>query len=120
MQKRLIKFIEEENLIEKNDKILVAFSGGPDSVALARVLLEIKDKYSLTIGLCHINHCLRGEESDGDEDFCKEFSEDNHLELYALRSDILRYSKENGIGLEEAGREVRYGFFQKVAQEKRL
>ena len=117
MQKRLIEFIEEEKLIEKNDKILVAFSGGPDSVGLVRLLLEIRERYSLTLGLAHINHCLRGDESDGDEAFCKEFGELTGLEFFSLRTDVEKYSKEKGIGLEEAGREVRYEFFQKVAEE---
>lgn len=117
MLKKFGDFIKEEKLIEKNDKILIALSGGPDSVVLSKLLLEIKEKFSLTIGLCHINHCLRGEESDGDEKFCEEFGEKHELNFYSLKADIVKYSKENKVGLEEAGREIRYEFFYKIAEK---
>lgn len=115
MYKKFIEFIETEELIQKNDKILIAFSGGPDSVALARLLMEIKKEYTLELGLCHINHNLRGKESDEDEEFCKEFSRKFNLEFFSLKADIVAYGKNNKLGLEEAGREIRYEFLQKTA-----
>lgn len=111
------KLIKEENLIEKGDNILVALSGGPDSVALARLLLKIKEEYTLTLGFCHINHMLRGENSDGDEKFCKEFSENYQIPFYSLKAEVEAYGKSNKIGLEEAGREIRYDFFEKISKE---
>lgn len=111
------KLIKKEKLIEKDDSILLAFSGGPDSVALARLLLEIKNEYSLKMGFCHINHLLRGENSDGDEKFCKRFSEINGIPFYFMRAKVEDYAKSNKMGLEEAGRELRYEFLNKIAKE---
>lgn len=111
------KLIEEEKLVEENDKILVALSGGPDSVALLRLLLEIKDKYKIELGLCHINHMLRGENSDGDEEFCKRLSQYYKIPFYSLRANIEAYGKEKKIGLEEAGREIRYEFFNRISTQ---
>ena len=113
------KLIEEEKLVEENDKILVALSGGPDSVALLRLLLEIKDKYKIELGLCHINHMLRGENSDGDEEFCKRLSQYYKIPFYSLRANIEAYGKEKKIGLEEAGREIRYEFFNRISTQNR-
>lgn len=117
MYKKFIEFIETEELIQKNDKILVAFSGGPDSVALGRLLMGIKDFYGLDLGFCHINHNLRGEESDGDEEFCRDFSQKHKFDFFALRADVLGYAKDKKIGLEEAGREIRYEFLQETAKK---
>ena len=111
------KLIEEEKLVEENDKILVALSGGPDSVALLRLLLEIKNKYKIELGLCHINHMLRGENSDGDEEFCKRLSQYYKIPFYSLRANIEAYGKEKKIGLEEAGREIRYEFFNRISTQ---
>ncbi len=115
MYKKFIEFIETEKLIQKNDKILIAFSGGPDSVALGRMLMEIEKEYNLKLGLCHINHNLRGKESDEDEEFCREFSKKYNLDFFSLKADVLSYAKEKKVGLEEAGREIRYEFLKKIA-----
>lgn len=117
MYKKFIEYIEKEELIEKDDKILIAFSGGPDSVALGSMLIGIKKDYNMKLAICHINHNLRGKESEGDEKFCKEFSEKHNLDFFSLSADVTSYSKEKKIGLEEAGREIRYEFLQKVAKE---
>lgn len=117
MYKNVIKFISEHKLIEKKDKVLIGFSGGPDSVALANILISISQTFDIEIALCHINHSLRGKESDEDEKFCMKFSKEKNITFYSLKADVLAYSKENSIGLEEAGREIRYDYFQKIAKE---
>lgn len=115
--KSFFKLIKEESLIEKNDKILVGFSGGPDSVALGRLLLKIKDEYNLSLGLCHINHLLRGENSDGDEQFVKKFAEEFKIPFHILRKNIEEYGNFNNQGLEEAGRNVRYEYFAEISKK---
>lgn len=115
--KSFFKLIKEESLIEKNDKILIGFSGGPDSVALGRLLLKLRDEYNLSLGLCHINHLLRGENSDGDEQFVKEFAEEFKIPFYVLRKNVEEYGKINNQGLEEAGRNVRYKYFAEIAEK---
>ncbi len=117
MLERVEKFIIENNLISKGDKIIVALSGGPDSVALLHILEKIREKYNLKLGACHINHLLRGEDAMRDEDFAKNLCKALNIDFYSHREDIKAYSKKYGIGEEESGRRVRYGFFEKVLKE---
>ena len=69
MLNKVINYIKENELIKQEDKILVALSGGPDSVCLLHILYELKDKFNLDLGAIHINHMLRGNESDADEKY---------------------------------------------------
>lgn len=117
MLERVEKFIIENNLISKGDKIIVALSGGPDSVALLHILEKLRAKYDLKLGACHINHLLRGEDAMKDEEFSKTLCNKLHINFYSHREDIKAYSKKHNIGEEESGRRVRYGFFQKVLEE---
>lgn len=98
-----------------NDRILAALSGGPDSVALVRVLLALKDKLGFSLGAAHLNHNLRGEESLRDERFVREFARTSGLDLIVETRDIHSFSKEKKLSLEEAGRNARYEFFNRIA-----
>ncbi len=101
------------NLIQKGDKILVAFSGGVDSVVLSYLLYRLKDVFGIEIGLSHFNHHLR-EDSDEDEAFCVEFAKSLNIPIYVGSADIkaLKGNKE------EMARKKRYEFLQKTAKEK--
>lgn len=112
-----MKYIEENNLVSENDKIIIAISGGPDSVALFHILNGIKEIYNLTFVFAHINHMLRAEKSDNDEQFVIQMGEKYGVETKIKRVDLAQYSKKNKVGLEEAGREVRYSFFREVMSE---
>ena len=68
---KIIRFVEEYQLIKQGDKILVALSGGPDSIFLLHFLLKYKRKYGIEIGAMHVNHMIRGEQADNDEEFCR-------------------------------------------------
>lgn len=116
MENKLLKAIEEYSLIEKGDRIVVALSGGADSAALLYSLLALKEKLSLTVYACHINHLLRGEESFRDESFVKKLCKKNSVELFLLRCDINKLASEKQIGSEECGRQVRYDFLQENAK----
>lgn len=117
MLEEIRKYVEENKLIENFDRILVALSGGPDSVALLYILLELKKYYNITIGAAHINHSLRGEASDGDEKFVKELCENLGVEVYTKKVDIKAYAAKGSIGEEEAGRKIRYSFFEEKAKD---
>lgn len=67
----VINTIDEYGMIKKDDCITAALSGGADSVCLLLILKELSDKYSFTLDALHINHCIRGKESDRDEEFCR-------------------------------------------------
>lgn len=110
-------FIKENNLIKKNDNILVALSGGPDSICLLHVLHSLKEELSLTIGAAHINHMLRGVESTCDEDYVEKFCEKLSIPCYVARIDIDYIAKKSGISHEMAGRDERYKFFESISNK---
>lgn len=108
---------KEKELIEYGDKIIVAMSGGPDSVFLYNLLKKIKDKMNLKVYFAHINHGLRGKDSDGDEKFVIKLGESEKVPAYTKKVNIKEYAKLHGLSEEEAGREVRYGFFRELKDQ---
>ena len=114
---KVIKKIKEKNLIEKNDRIVAGCSGGPDSIFLLEVLLKIKEEYNLEIFPVHINHLFRGEEAERDENFVRELGKKYNLSVFVKRKSMEEMAKEEKITLEEAGREIRYSFFDEVMEK---
>lgn len=102
-------------MLGKQEAVLAGVSGGPDSVALVRVLLCLKEKYDLTLGIAHLNHGLRGEESHDDEGFVKKLAQGFGLAFFREKKDVRSLAKEQGLSVEEAGRNARYEFFRKIA-----
>ncbi len=105
------------DMIKKNDKVLVALSGGADSVALLHVLNSIKEKYNLTLYACHVNHNLRGKESLRDENFVKALCDELNIELFVKSVDVLSLSKESKTSVELCGRNVRYAYFSDLSSK---
>ncbi len=97
-------------------RLVVGFSGGADSTALAHWLMGQVPKERIV--LAHVNHLLRGEEAQRDQHFAEDFAKRHGLPLEVLREDVARLAQERGQGLEECGRAVRYGFFSRLAPEK--
>lgn len=114
MREKVLKTILEHRLIEEEDNIVVGVSGGPDSMALLYVLLDIKKDIRFNIYIAHVNHGVRGEDALKDEIFVKQISEKLNLPYYSKRVNMNLYAKEKGISSEEAGRELRYGFFREI------
>lgn len=108
IEQKVIGFIKHRQLINEGDKLLVAFSGGPDSVFLLYFLNKYKKKYKIEITTVHFNHNLRGKESDSDELFCEEFCEKLNIPFYSAQLDVKGYAKQNKISIEEAARKLRY------------
>ncbi|MEA2006972.1 MAG: tRNA lysidine(34) synthetase TilS [Patescibacteria group bacterium] len=113
--KRAQNFVFHEKLFERGDEILIGVSGGPDSVALLRVLDALKGKMDLKLSLLHVNHALRGEESDKDEQFVRELAKQLEITLKVVKCK----DKKDGES-EEALREFRYEQFEKERKDKRL
>ena len=113
LMKKVKEFIEKEDLFSKQDKILVALSGGADSVALTRILI--------TLGYhCEVAHCnfeLRGEESDRDEDFVRNFCRSLNIKCHSIHFETRRYAAQQSISIEMAARELRYNWFSKICEE---
>ncbi len=116
-EQKVIRFIKENELLSFGEKVLVALSGGPDSVFLLHFLNKFKKKFKIEIGAVHINHKLRGKDSERDELFCKSICDELSIPIYILRKDVKIYSKKNKISLESAGRKIRYEFFDKIAKD---
>ncbi|MGL5244994.1 MAG: tRNA lysidine(34) synthetase TilS, partial [Sarcina sp.] len=117
MINKVKKFIEDNSMINKGDKVLVALSGGPDSVCLLYILHKLKGFFDLELYAAHINHCLRGENALEDENYCKEICERLGVELSIKRVDINNIAKSQAISTEMAGREERYKFFNEVRKK---
>lgn len=115
MNRKIIRTIERHHMLSKGDTVLVALSGGADSMALLTVLYELKEQYSLTLFAAHFNHSIRGEEAKRDEDFCVDICRKLGIKIFVGRADIPALAKQRGIGLEECGRQERYAFFDSVA-----
>ena len=108
---------KKESLVENGDRIVVGFSGGPDSVFLVEMLLKLREKIDFDIVLVHINHLLRGEEAQRDEDFSINYGKSKGLKVFARKINITSLGKEKGLSLEEAGREARYSFYKEVLEK---
>ncbi len=117
LEKIALNTIYKHNLIEKNDHIIVGVSGGADSICLLHFLYSIKDKFNLKMTAVHINHCMRGEESDEDNKFVVDFCNNINIPIKVFSFDIYKKSKEENISNEEAGRKYRYYAFNKVLQD---
>ena len=115
--REILKLNKKYNLIENNDTIVVGFSGGPDSVFLVEMLKKLQYFFNFKIYLVHINHLLRGEDADADENFSFEYAKKNNLEIFIKRIPVKEIAKEVGKTLEEVGREERYKFFSEIYEK---
>jgi len=111
-------YIIDNNLINKGEKVLVALSGGPDSVCLLHILYKLKSDFNIELGAAHVNHMLRGNEAIEDEEYSRKLCESLGVEFFSTRIDIHKISKEKGISEEMAGREERYNFFKEIKLAK--
>ena len=113
------KAIADHNMIRRGDCLVVALSGGADSVSLLHVLHGLSDELGITLAACHVNHGLRGEEADSDMRFCIDLCESIGVELKLLQTDV-RSAQRKHESVEEAARRVRYDFFAQVSHGGKL
>ena len=115
VKEKVLETIKKYNLISENDKIVVAVSGGPDSMCLLHILLTLRKEYNLELNVAHVNHMIR-ENAILDEEYVKDFCEKNNLNFFVKKVDVHELSKKDRIGTEEAGRKARYEFFNEVKE----
>ncbi|MBL3656332.1 tRNA lysidine(34) synthetase TilS [Fulvivirga sediminis] len=116
MVKKFLDFIDDNNLCKYSDRLLVAVSGGVDSMVLATLLKQ--SKYSFTIAHCNFN--LRGAASDEDEVFVKKFAKSIKVDCITESFNTKDYAENKGVSIEMAARELRYQWFDKLLAEKGL
>ncbi len=117
MLDKIEAFAENHHMFPKEGMILAAVSGGADSVCLLKALLALRSKYGFTVAAAHFNHKLRGAESERDERFVAQLCRDENVPLYLGNADVTRYAGANGLGVEEAGRRLRYDFFYETSKK---
>lgn len=107
--------IKNYDLVQKGNCVIVALSGGADSVSLLRYFISIKEEYNLTLYACHLNHNIRGKEAKRDEEFCKNLCKQYNVQLFVRNENILELAKSQKISEELCGRNERYKFFSELS-----
>ena len=116
MLEEFLKYIEENSLIGKNDRVLLAVSGGIDSMVMAHLFFST----GINIGIAHCNFCLRGGESDKDEDLVRTLTAHNNIPFFARRFETKAYAKKMGISVQMAARDLRYSWFEEIREKHRF
>lgn len=119
MRLSALETIKEYDMLPQGSRVIVGFSGGADSVALLSFLYELQQELDLKLLACHINHQLRGDEAQRDEEFCRKFCAERGIELHVFREDIASAAKQAGKSIEEYAREVRYKRFQQLRSSEK-
>lgn len=115
LEKSVRPAINIEQTVLAGDRILIGFSGGPDSVYLAHFLYKLRDEKGLTLFLAHVNYKLRGKESDEDEAFCRAMAKKLNLPIEVLTADLSGLKSSSG-NVQAAAREKRMKFFSSLAE----
>jgi tRNA(Ile)-lysidine synthase len=117
-EQSVLDFISRNKLLSEDDKILVALSGGADSVFLLNFLLKFRRKLKIEIAAYHLNHLIRKKAAFDDEQFCSEFCSKQDIPFFLERVDVRAVAKRDKISVEEAGRNTRYLSLEKISEEK--
>jgi tRNA(Ile)-lysidine synthase len=117
MLNQIRKTIATHSMLERGDHLVVAVSGGPDSVALLRVLALLTDEFRLRLTTAHLNHGLREEEADEDEAFVRRLSDGMGIACVCKKTDIRALKEQKRRSLEEIGRDERYRFLHETAEK---
>ena len=109
----IIRTIKRFNMLIPGESVVVGVSGGSDSLGLLQILTELED-YRLKLIVAHLNHCIRGEESNRDAAYVCKFAENLGLPFELREIDVIEFKRKTNLSLEEAARELRYKFFREV------
>ncbi len=117
-EKRFLAHLQKSRLIETNDRILVAFSGGKDSLCLLALLQYFSKEMDFSVGACHIHHGIRGKEADEDLLFCEDFCKKQNIPFFKKKVDVPAFAAKEGVGLEEGARILRYRALEETANKE--
>ncbi len=116
----VLEYIRRQKLLKAGDRVGIAVSGGADSVALLRLLLELRRELGIVLSVVHFNHKLRGAEADADEQFVAGLAVRHKLELHCGSGNVSSFAAEQHLSIEAAARKLRYDYFRILLQEARL
>lgn len=114
LAERVLFHVRRLGLLNAGERVGVAVSGGGDSVALLRLLMDLRGELGIVLSVVHFNHKLRGAESDSDQEFVGALAREQALEFYCHSGDVARHAAEERVSVEAAARELRYGFFHQL------
>jgi len=114
---KLNKFIQRQKLVSSGQTVLLAVSGGIDSMVMLHLFSRLCEQLKLRLSVVHINHQLRGEESMEDEQFVREMSAAYGISFNCERVDVVTYANEHGLSKQIAARQLRYACFERVRQQ---
>lgn len=114
---KVLKTINENNMLKAGDKVICALSGGADSMALLYALYELREKLGTELFAAHLNHSVRGAEADRDQQYVTEFCQKLGIPIFTKKVDVPYLSQKLAIGEEECGRRERYRFFEEIRKE---
>jgi tRNA(Ile)-lysidine synthase len=117
LDKKFLEHCLKRKFFRKGDRVLLAVSGGMDSIALCRFLETFKKNLPIHIGIAHVNHSLRGKAADWDEAFVKTFSLKNNYPYFQTKVNVRSKATGNKLSIEEAARHLRYSFLEEVARK---
>ncbi len=117
IRNKVLTYIKEQNLLAPNDSVICAVSGGADSVCMLDLLVSLKYDFDLTLYVVHLNHCLRGNDADRDEEFVKKLASSYGLPCFTQKTDVGALANTLKVSCEEAGRIARYDFFNRLKRE---
>jgi tRNA(Ile)-lysidine synthase len=113
---KVLDFIRKHDLLKSRDRVVVALSGGPDSVFLLHCLVKLKNTLNIEVYALHVHHGARGELADNDAEFCRNICNSLEIKYLEIKKDVPRYAKEHGMSFEEAGRVARLEAFKEAAR----
>ncbi|MFC1897389.1 tRNA lysidine(34) synthetase TilS [Chloroflexota bacterium] len=116
LERRVLHFIREHHLVSSQQSLLVAVSGGPDSICLLHILMNLRKDLGINLHVAHLNHQLRGAESEADAQYVADLAHQLDIPVTVEQRDVKNYQARQHISLEEAAREVRYTFLTQVAK----
>ena len=118
--KAALRTIENCDMLEKGDRVLAAVSGGADSVCMLHVLNTLKDKLGFSLYCAHLNHGIRGEAAENDEKFVVSMCKNLGIKVFVEHADVLKLAEDENLTVEEAGRQARYEFFNRICEENKI
>ncbi len=113
MEEKVLETIKKYSMLSKGNKVVVAVSGGPDSMTLLNALYNLKEQLGIELFVAHVNHMIR-DVADSETEYVKEFCDGKKINCFIKKVDVLKIAEQERISTEEAGRNIRYAFFDEI------